>query len=58
MWERLAVLAFSALLVCGAPALAIYMIATHEAVGVEAVFLLLACLVVAGVGALCARFLF
>lgn len=58
MWERLVILAFSALMVAGAPALAVWMIATHESVGVGAIFLALVCLVFAGVGAFCARLIF
>ena len=57
MWERLAVLLFSATLIVGPIGFSAWLIVKGLAVGVEALFLALACLVCVGVGMLSVRFL-
>jgi hypothetical protein len=52
MWEKLTVLGFSLLVAVGSLALGAWLIATGQAVGVEALFLAFTCLIFAGVGAL------
>jgi hypothetical protein len=52
MWEKLTVLGFSLLVAVGSLALGAWLIATGQAVGVEALFLGFTCLIFAGVGGL------
>jgi hypothetical protein len=53
MWEKLAVLGFGLLMVVGSLALGVWLVATGQAVGVEALFVAFVCLIFAGVGLLC-----
>ena len=53
MWENLTILGFSALMAVGSIALAVWLVATGQAVGVEALFVVFTCLIFAGVGGLC-----
>ena len=57
MWEKLTVLGFGLLMVLGPLALAAWLLLSGQAAGVEAIFLVLTCLIFAGVGLLSARFL-
>ena len=57
MWERLTVLGFSLLVAVGSLALAAWLIISGQAVGVEALFLAVTCLIFAGVGALVVWFM-